>query len=144
MLGSSTQGDYEYIIVGGGAMGISTAFHLSHQSESVLVLDHQFAGAASRDVNKIIRFDYTDPFYMKLAREAMSEWASSSLFKDLFHPTGRVMAHDGESRLSSIKANHKLHGLSVLKDLSSADAARKLNGLINCPSPNATFNPLDA
>jgi glycine/D-amino acid oxidase-like deaminating enzyme len=135
---------YEYIIVGGGAMGVSTASHLSHQSESVLVLDHKFSCAASRDVNKIVRFDYTDPFYMNLAREARSEWTSSSLFKGLFHPTGRVVAYDGESQLSSIKANHKLHGLSILEDMTPADAAQKLGGLISCPSPNATFNPLDA
>ncbi|KAI9748459.1 MAG: hypothetical protein M4579_007216 [Chaenotheca gracillima] len=145
-MSDSTSG-YEFIIVGGGAMGVSTAFHLSHHSKSILVLDHQFLGAASRDVNKIVRFDYTDSFYMNLAREARSVWTSSQLFKDHFHPTGRVVAYDDESHLSSIKANHKLNGLSVLEDLSPADAAQKLGGLINCPNrpgQNATFNPFDA
>lgn len=120
------------------------SYSLSYQSESVLVLDCQFSCAASRDVNKIVRFDYADPFYMSLAREARSEWTSSLLFKDHFHSTGRVVAYDGGSQLSSIKANHKLHGLSVLEDLSPANAAQKLGCLINCPVPNATFNPLDA
>lgn len=141
----SNQG-YEYIIIGSGTMGVSTAFHLSHQSKSILVLDHEFPGAASRDINKIVRFDYTDPFYMSLAREARSEWTSSHLFKGHLHPTGRVVVYDNDSQLSSIKANHELNGLSILEDLSPADVAQKLGGLINCPNrsiSNATFNPLD-
>ena len=57
--------------------------------------------------HKIVRFDYTDPFYMNLAREARSEWASSHLFKDHFHPTVRVVAYDDATQLASIKTNHK-------------------------------------
>ncbi|KAI9886479.1 MAG: hypothetical protein M1823_001729 [Watsoniomyces obsoletus] len=146
MLNRSNQG-YEYIIIGGGAMGVSTAFHLSHQSTSILVLDHPFPGSASRDFNKIVRFDYTDPFYMSLAYQARSEWMSSHLLKGYFHATGRVTVYDKDSQLSSIKANHDLNGLSILEDLSPADVVQKLGGLINCPnqsSLNATFNPLDA
>ena len=146
MADRSVQG-YEYIIVGAGAIGASTASHLSHQSKSILVLDHQLSGAASRDLNKIVRFDYTDPFYMNLAHEAWTEWTSNHLFKDHFHQTGRVVAYDDENQLSSIKANHEQNGLSILEGLSPAAAARKLGGIIKCPDRrglNITYNPLDA
>lgn len=138
---------YDYIIVGGGAMGVSTAYHLSQISSSILVLDQPFLGAASRDVNKIIRFDYTDAFYMDLAREAITEWTSNRLFQGYVHSTGRVVAYDDESQLSSIKINHELKGLSVLEDMTPSDVAQKLGRLIHCPKSsktNATFNPLDA
>ncbi|KAI1870800.1 uncharacterized protein JN550_004946 [Neoarthrinium moseri] len=85
------------LIVGGGAFGTSTAFHLSHRGyASVTVLDRFNApstDAAATDLNKVIRFDYPNPLYTKLGREAMEAWVSpTSIFTGLFRKTGWIMS----------------------------------------------------
>lgn len=138
--------EYDYVIVGGGAIGTSTAYYLSQVTSSIIVLDQGYSGAASRDINKIVRFDYTDAFYMDLAQEAMSEWKSSPLFKGYVHPTGRVSLFDDEGRLSSIRKNHERNGLSVLEDLTPSDLTIKTGGSVRYPEilkPGVVFNPLD-
>lgn len=88
------------LIVGGGAFGTSTAYHLSHRGYSkVTVLDRFPApskDAAATDLNKIIRHDYPNPLYTKLGREAMTVWKDpNSIFRDLFRGTGWIMsAHE--------------------------------------------------
>lgn len=88
------------LIVGGGAFGTSTAFHLAQRGySSVTVLDRFTApstDAAATDLNKVIRFDYPNPLYTKLGREAMEAWTSpTSIFAKLFRKTGWIMSgHD--------------------------------------------------
>lgn len=85
------------IIVGGGAFGTSTAYHLSQRGYwNVKVLD-RFAApskdAAATDLNKIVRYDYPNPLYERLGHEAMAVWKDpTSLFAGLFRPTGWLMA----------------------------------------------------
>lgn len=52
--------------------------------------------SAATDLNKVIRFDYPNPLYSALGREACDEWTSpSSLFAGLYHKTGWIMpAHE--------------------------------------------------
>lgn len=85
------------LIVGGGAFGTSTAFHLNKRGySSVTVLDRFDApstDAAATDLNKVIRFDYPNPLYSALGREAYDAWtSSSSLFAGLYRKTGWVMS----------------------------------------------------
>lgn len=88
------------LIVGGGAFGTSTAFHLNKRGySSVTVLDRFDApstDAAATDLNKVIRFDYPNPLYSALGREAYDAWTSpSSLFAGLYRKTGWIMSgHD--------------------------------------------------
>ena len=88
------------LVVGGGAFGTSTAYHLSRRGYSnVTVLDRfdtPSKDAASTDLNKVIRYDYPDPLYTKLALEAMEEWKKPmGMFAGMFRPTGWLMAaHD--------------------------------------------------
>lgn len=85
------------LIVGGGAFGTSTAFHLNKRGySSVTVLDRFDApstDAAATDLNKVIRFDYPNPLYSALGREAYDAWTSpSSLFAGLYRKTGWIMS----------------------------------------------------
>ena len=85
------------LIVGGGAFGTSTAYHLALRGyESVQVMDRFPApshDAASTDLNKIIRADYPDAMYSKMGQEAMEVWRSSNSFlAGLFRRTGWLMA----------------------------------------------------
>lgn len=88
------------LIIGGGAFGTSTAYHLAHRGYTrVKVLD-RFAApskdAAATDLNKIVRYDYPNPLYTKIGLEAMKIWeAPNNLFSGLFRRTGWIMsAHE--------------------------------------------------
>ncbi|OAL53101.1 sarcosine oxidase [Pyrenochaeta sp. DS3sAY3a] len=88
------------LIVGGGAFGTSSAYHLSRRGYTKVTVLDRFAApskdAAATDLNKIVRFDYPNPLYSRLGLEAMKIWeASGNLFSGLFRRTGWIMgAHE--------------------------------------------------
>ena len=89
----------DYIIVGAGMFGLSTALHLatSEPDATIYLVDRTPCpnpSAASSDLNKIVRADYDDIFYMRLALEALHEWNTSSLYKPFFHETGMLLADE--------------------------------------------------
>jgi sarcosine oxidase / L-pipecolate oxidase len=135
---------YDFTIAGAGVMGISIAYYLSRKPKSVIVIDEPLQSAASRDLNKIVRRDYTDLFYMNKMGTSFSSW-EDPLFDGFVHKSGRVV-RCGESQLRSIKQNRKDIGLLDLEELSSQDAAQKLKDLIRCPVKEGTstfFNAED-
>jgi len=94
------------VICGAGIFGTSTAYHLSlscPSPASVIVVDNNAFPpppaasvdcpplGASYDINKIVRADYSTPFYMGIGYEAIDAWSSSSLLKPFYHQTGWVM-----------------------------------------------------
>jgi sarcosine oxidase/L-pipecolate oxidase len=44
--------------------------------------------AASSDINKIIRPDYSDAIYARLAQNAVDEWTNNPTWKPYFHQSG--------------------------------------------------------
>ena len=107
----------DILIIGSGIFGTSTAYHLSqsHASQSrITVLDRAPApspAAASSDINKIVRADYSKPFYMGLAYEAMRYWTDSPLISRYFHQTGWVALDEKDSDLSArIRKNFRDSG----------------------------------
>jgi sarcosine oxidase/L-pipecolate oxidase len=59
------------LIVGGGAFGLSTAYHLAQEgytNVSVFERDDHIPPrySAANDLNKIVRAEYEDPFYTDL------------------------------------------------------------------------------
>ncbi|CAO1614733.1 unnamed protein product [Sympodiomycopsis kandeliae] len=96
---SSSSNVPHHIVVGSGVFGTSTALALVSHGHRVTVLDRSVDGfvapdGASSDLNKIIRADYSDPFYRVLGKEAISEWRTNPLFTPYFHETG-VLFHSG-------------------------------------------------
>ena len=105
------------LIVGAGIFGISTAYHLSLDSSSsttITILDrapfppppppasdinHHPLGA-SVDINKIVRADYSTPFYMSLAYEAIDAWSTWPFLSPYYHPTGWIMFDEKGSNLA--------------------------------------------
>jgi sarcosine oxidase/L-pipecolate oxidase len=104
------------LIVGAGIFGVSTAYHLTHPTlhsaaqgpssptPKVTLLDRSPLGAgagASEDINKIIRADYSQKFYMELGYEAIDAWKSLSepggILEGLYHQTGWVVLDDEQS-----------------------------------------------
>ncbi|KAI8176821.1 hypothetical protein KHU50_003719 [Colletotrichum sp. SAR 10_65] len=143
------------IVVGAGAFGLSTALHLlnAHYS-NILVVDKaedvpsRFSAAS--DLNKIVRADYEDVFYTKLAlvrhpfpnpgppskltalQEAFEGW-KTPLFGPYYHQTGYIVATSGsappkavevlEKSLSSVQSRPEFDNEIDL--LRSADDFRK-------------------
>lgn len=64
-------------IIGGGVMGLMTAYHAAPLAESVTVLDRSRVGdpaTASFGLTRSVRNDYSDPEYARLASEARRLW----------------------------------------------------------------------
>lgn len=102
------------LIVGGGTFGTSTAYHLSLRGyKSVKVLDRwapPSQEAAGNDRNKVIRVDYPEPLYAKLASEAREIWRDANgMFAGLYHKTGWILA-PSKATLPFIDASIKTAG----------------------------------
>ncbi|WFD30865.1 hypothetical protein MSPP1_001889 [Malassezia sp. CBS 17886] len=81
------------LVIGAGAFGASAALELAHLGHRVTVVDRSADGfaaenAASNDLNKIIRADYSDPHYRDLCKKAMHLWRTKPLYSKYFHETG--------------------------------------------------------
>jgi sarcosine oxidase/L-pipecolate oxidase len=67
----------DLVIVGGGVMGLFTAYHASERFDRVVVLERGEIGdpmTASFGRTRSYRCDYLDPVYARLAREAQRLW----------------------------------------------------------------------
>ncbi|KAI1408279.1 FAD dependent oxidoreductase [Hypoxylon sp. FL1857] len=91
----SSESQPSYIIVGAGVFGTSTALHLitKFPGASVTLIDRdsfdaEFRVAASWDWNKVIRADYRDILYCRLALEAQDVWRTDPLWRPFYHETG--------------------------------------------------------
>lgn len=70
-------GIQDVIIIGGGVMGLFTAYYASQFVSSVTILEKSVIGnpsTASFSYTRSIRNDYLDPFYARLAYEARTLW----------------------------------------------------------------------
>lgn len=69
--------DQDLIVIGGGIMGLMTAYYASLMGKRVTILEKSYLGnkkAASFSLTRSIRNDYLDPYYTKLAYEARFLW----------------------------------------------------------------------
>lgn len=78
------------LIVGAGVFGLSTALELARRGYTNITVIDRFAppvpDGSSVDISRIIRIDYADPLYAKMAREAYRGWNAE--YKDFFDPSG--------------------------------------------------------
>lgn len=90
--------DESILIVGAGVFGLSTALALRERGFSdITVIDRYYPpvpDGSSNDISRIIRFDYTDPFYSRLAKEAIESWKSSSLYSSHFYHSGFLLTSE--------------------------------------------------
>jgi sarcosine oxidase / L-pipecolate oxidase len=127
---SSTQ--QSYLIVGAGIFGISTAICLkrSNPTAIVTVIDrtpYPNPSAASHDLNKVIRADYDDIFYMKLALEALELWRSDPIYKPYYHESGMLFAED-RGMGSQVLANYRVVGAGHKAEMLTPQIARERFG----------------
>lgn len=127
------------LIVGAGIFGLSTAYHLAlrdpRHASRITIVDRApppSAPAASTDLNKIIRADYSSPLYMDLGFEAISAWKEPP-FRDFYHQTGWVMMDEEDSDLAErVRANFRACGREDgIADLMEDEVRSKWGGMLN-------------
>ncbi|KAF2136048.1 uncharacterized protein K452DRAFT_322667 [Aplosporella prunicola CBS 121167] len=111
-------------IVGAGVFGLSSALHLADAGYTDITVFEKDSRIPSRfsaayDVNKIIRAEYDDPFYVDLALEAIEGWRKP-LFAPHYHQTGYLncitSAAPEKARATLQKSVKSLAGKSIFKD----------------------------
>ena len=86
-------GRYDAIVVGGGVVGVSTAYVLAGRGMRVLLLE-RFAPAhergSSHGDSRMIRFDYEETLYVEMASRAFRAWENLAkrLGRPVFRQTG--------------------------------------------------------
>ncbi|KAJ6595594.1 FAD dependent oxidoreductase [Mycena vulgaris] len=103
------------LIVGSGCFGLSTALELLRRGwKDVTVIDRANTlpapDGASNDLNKIVRTSYSDPFYARLAQDAIKSWKSREEWNDTYHECGVLVLGSPDSE---VDYKHK----SYLNDL---------------------------
>ncbi|KAK0486148.1 FAD dependent oxidoreductase [Armillaria novae-zelandiae] len=116
------------LIIGAGVFGISTAYHLLTRGfTDVTVLERAEtlppADGTSNDFNRIVRTSYNDPFYAKLAHDAIQSWKNRELFGDSYQESGVLVLGSVKSYTEKSYKTDVALGLR-LKRLDSADAIR--------------------
>lgn len=131
---------YDVLIVGAGIFGTSTAYHLSKtysKPSEIAVIDRTpFPPdhAASTDINKIVRPDYSSRFYMDLAYEAIDAWNSWPELKGkgYYHRTGWLnLGQKGSDLTDRIRRTFKDRGHDPTIDISMQDVRRKFGGIFS-------------
>ncbi|KIW28340.1 uncharacterized protein PV07_08013 [Cladophialophora immunda] len=122
------------VIVGAGVFGLSTALSLAQRNfTDVTVLDRMappVPDGSSCDISRIVRSDYSDPFYARMAKEALEAWRAGP-FANLYHNSGFVLT--SESRPDAFL--EKLKGVLAGQDIpyesfnSSSELKRKFPSL---------------
>lgn len=136
-MGSQNETEPTILIIGAGVFGASTAYHLSRRyndSSRITVVDRSMsppAVAASTDINKIIRADYSSPLYCDLAYEAIRAWATWPELKDYYHRTGWIMLDGEDSDLAErIRNVFKSRHHDPTKDVPLQQLDRLWNGIM--------------
>ncbi|KAI5358837.1 putative FAD dependent oxidoreductase, FAD/NAD(P)-binding domain superfamily, MTOX family [Septoria linicola] len=127
-----------YLIVGAGVFGISTAYHLikKYPNASITVVDRDAYDADSRvaaswDWNKVVRADYDDILYCRLALEAQDIFRSEELWKPFFHETGIWWACRSDYAQDVLDNYKKLGRNADLKAISISEAKQLFGGVFN-------------
>ena len=142
----------DVLIIGGGIFGTSTAYHYAKQRPwpiSITVVDRTPfppEHAASTDINKIIRADYSQRFYMDLAYEALDAWQSWPELKPYFHRTGWLaFSEQGSDLCSRIRNTFEGRGHDPTQDVSLKEVKNMFGGIFSETDlegfDNAYWNP---
>ncbi|HEV2447527.1 MAG TPA: FAD-dependent oxidoreductase [Candidatus Sulfopaludibacter sp.] len=133
---------YDFAVVGAGAFGSWTAWHLRRGGASVLLADAwgpAHSRASSGDESRLIRMGYgADEIYTRMAMESLRQWRA--LFERrgerLFHPTGVLrMARQNDPQSAETRGTLARCGVPV-EVLGAADLAARYPQ-IRLPGPAA-------
>lgn len=125
------------LIIGAGIFGSSTACHLAQRYNNpsrITVIDRGVSPpdpAASTDINKIIRADYSSSFYCDLAYEAMEAWQHWPELKDHYHRTGWIMLdNEGSDLAERIRKVFRGRGHDPTEDVPLGELGGRWGGVM--------------
>lgn len=125
-----------YLIVGAGVFGVSTAYHLlkKYPDASVTMVDRDAFDAdnrcaASWDWNKVVRADYDDFVYCKLALEAQDVFETDPVWQPYFTKTGVYWMCRSDYAQDVIKNHQKLGRGDDISAVPVAEARKLYGGL---------------
>jgi sarcosine oxidase/L-pipecolate oxidase len=126
--------DSRIIITGAGVFGLSTAVELVRKGyRNITIVDRhvppvsslherkmpkltekkKVPDGSSVDISRVIRFDYRDPLYAKLAKEAFDVWRDDPRFRGIFHHgPNAFIASKAYGRMHLKKCTDALDGLN--------------------------------
>ncbi len=85
------------LIVGAGVFGLGCALELAKRGYSNVTVFDRLAtpvpDGSSCDISRIVRSDYSDPFYAALAKEALQAWRTGP-FRSFYHNSGFVLTSE--------------------------------------------------
>lgn len=122
----------DVVVVGAGAMGASTAWHLARRGADVVLLE-QFEPGHTRGSShggvRIFRYTYADPYYTALTQHALAWWrtleADASIRLLDLHG---VYDHGPVHHLEPLAASLRRHGVAH-EWLDPAEARERVPGL---------------
>ncbi|KAL4794414.1 FAD dependent oxidoreductase [Aspergillus venezuelensis] len=152
------------LILGAGIFGVSTALHLARASSSpqeasnITILDRapypSNEKAASADINKIIRADYSSPLFMELGFEAINAWKNDPVLNPTSDSDSKVYCQSGWIALDEkesdvptrIRRNFKEGGYDgVITDMSEMEVREGWGGVLSrtdlSPFGSYYYNP---
>ncbi|MEP6665778.1 MAG: N-methyl-L-tryptophan oxidase [Nocardioidaceae bacterium] len=113
--------EFEYVVVGQGALGSATAYQLARRGHRVLGLEQFEFGhvrGASHDTSRILRHSYHTPGYVALTFDAYHDWdtlehdSGERLVTqvgglDIFPPAGETAVSDYASSMSACDVTYQ-------------------------------------
>jgi sarcosine oxidase len=134
--------DVEIAVIGAGIAGSATAWALACGGHSVMVFEQFAVGhrrGSSHGASRIFRFSYPDPYYVRLAMEALPMWRELEAAADesLLIPTGGL---DAGGSLDAQAAALRGCGLRF-EVLSGQEAAARWPGLAPRAEDRVLFQP---
>jgi len=111
---------YDFLVVGAGIFGISTALELRKAGHSVCVLNPTLEPdplAAGTDISKVIRMEYgSDEEYLEMTRESMKTWREwNELFGETFYHEGFYLLLSAQALDSDEDTYEKVSYQNVIK-----------------------------
>ncbi|KAK2005031.1 FAD dependent oxidoreductase [Colletotrichum falcatum] len=152
---------YSILIIGSGVFGLTTAYELAQRpryaSTTITVLDRSpvpgpSQDAASVDSSRIIRADYADPAYARLAAEAQTEWRKTEHPSDLgaegrYSQSGLCLAK--KTSLEYVRESYNnvvslagADGDKIIRELPTPTAIKDFLGTPVAPGTWGYINPL--
>ena len=122
------------VIVGAGVFGLTTALDLRRRGyENVTVLDRMtppVPDGSSCDISRIVRSDYSDPFYAALAKAALQAWRKGP-FAPFYHNSCFVLTTEShpDAFLEKLKGVLQSQGQPFQSFYSTAELQQKFPSL---------------
>lgn len=120
--------EYDYIIVGAGCWGASTALALKRWQPGlrILMFDGIHTRTASQDINKIVHSTYPVSEYAELAEEAQHLWKEDP-YRQFYHECGWIRVLNESSPVDLRGKNDKVISLEGMQKVVGSEEKPQLD-----------------